>query len=203
MSADPITDSTHGYEAVATRFIDYRATSTVGVATVRTWAQSLPRGAAVLDLGCGSGQPISQILVDAGCALYGVDASPSLLAAFRARFPLAPAECNAVERSELFARTFDAVIAWGVLFLLRPEAQALVIRKVAQALNAGGQFLFTAPTQICTWSDVLTGQTSISLGAEAYRQSLAATGLTLVDTFIDEGANHYYLAAKAPAAPRT
>ena len=75
-----------------------------------------------------------------------------------------------------------------------------MIRQVAPALNDGGQFLFTAPTQACTWSDVLTGQTSISLGAEAYRQTLAATGLTLVDTFIDEGANHYYLAAKAPAA---
>lgn len=200
MTENPTTDSTHGYEAVAARFIDYRATSTVGVATVRTWAQSLPRGAAVLDLGCGSGQPISQILVDADCALHGVDASPSLLAAFRARFPHVPAECNAVERSEFFARTFDGVIAWGLLFLLRPEAQALVIRRVAQALNDGGQFLFTAPAQVCTWSDVLTGQISISLGAEAYRQTLAAAGLTLVDTFVDEGANHYYLAAKAPAA---
>ena len=203
MSEDPTPDVTHGYEAVAARFIDHRATSTVGVATVRTWAQSLARGAAVLDLGCGSGQPISQILVDAGCALHGVEASPSLIAAFRARFPRAPAECNAVERSDFFARTFDGVIAWGLLFLLRPEEQALVIRKVARALNAGGQFLFTAPAQACTWSDLLTGQTSVSLGADAYRQILAAAGLTLIDTFIDEGANHYYLAAKAPAAPNS
>jgi len=46
----------------------------------------------------------------------------------------------------------------------------------------------------------MTGQTSVSLGADAYRQILAAAGLTLIDTFIDKGANHYYLAAKVPAA---
>ena len=203
MKQSSATDSTNGYETIAVRFMDYRATSTVGVATVRIWAQSLPRGAAVLDLGCGSGQPMSQVVIDAGCALHGVDASPSLLAAFRARFPHAPAECNAVEHSEFFARTFDGVLAWGLLFLLRPEKQALVIRKVARALNAGGQFLFTAPAQVCTWSDAMTGQTSISLGADAYRQTLSAAGLTLIDTFIDEGANHYYLAVKASATPRT
>jgi len=196
MTQSASTDSTHGYEAVAAGFIDYRATSTVGVATVRTWAQSLPRGAAVLDLGCGSGQPISQVLVDAGCTLHGVDASPSLLTAFRACFPHVPAECNAVERSEFFARSFDGVLAWGLLFLLPPETQALVVRKVARALNAGGQFLFTAPVQACTWSDAMTGQTSVSLGTDAYRRTLAAAGLTVVDTFTDGGANHYYLAAK-------
>jgi SAM-dependent methyltransferase len=197
-SANP--DPTHGYEAIAARFMAYRAASTVGVATVRTWAQKLPRGAAVLDLGCGSGQPISQVLIDAGCALHGVDASPGLLAAFRARFPHAPAECNAAERSDFFGRTFDGVIAWGLLFLLRPEDQTLVLRRVAPALNDGGQFLFTAPAQACTWADAMTGQTSVALGADAYRQTLTAAGLTLIDTFTDEGANHYYLAAKAPAA---
>ena len=33
---------------------------TIGVATVRHWATSLPKGAAVLDIGCGLGVPISE-----------------------------------------------------------------------------------------------------------------------------------------------
>ena len=68
-----------------------------------------------------------------------------MVAAFRERFPHVPVEHNTVEASEFFGRTFDGVLAWGLLFLLEPAAQALVIEKVAGALNPGGRFLFTAP----------------------------------------------------------
>ena len=53
---------------------------------------------------------------------------------FRLRFPAAQVECSAAENSSFFHRSFDAVIAWGLLFLLPPETQASVIRKAAQAL---------------------------------------------------------------------
>lgn len=68
-------DPSNGYEAAADAFMAGRGTSSVGVGTVRSWAQSLPRGSAVLDLGCGDGMPISQALLDAGLAVWGVDAS--------------------------------------------------------------------------------------------------------------------------------
>ncbi len=174
-------DRSNGYEAVSGEFMARRTGSSVGVATVRQWATTLPPGAAVLDLGCGHGVPISQALFDAGLAVYGIDASPGMIAAFRRRFGNAPAECNAVEDSRLFARPFDGVIAWALMFLLAPGVQASLIHKVSAALNPGGGFLFASPRQICEWSDNLTGQKSVSLGSEAYRQVLEAEGLVLVD----------------------
>ena len=80
-------DPSNGYEAVAREFIAHRTQSTVGVTTVRKWAEALPLGATVLELGPGHGVPISQTLIDAGFRIYAVEASPSLAAAFRVRFP--------------------------------------------------------------------------------------------------------------------
>ncbi len=127
-----------------------------------------------------------------GFSVYGVDASPTLASAFRSRFPREHVVSEAVEDSDFFGRTFDGVIAVGLMFLLSAEAQRNLIRRVALALNPGGRFLFTSPAQSCTWTDVLTGRRSLSLGAEAYRAVPSDAGLALVSEHLDEGDNHYY-----------
>lgn len=127
---------------------------------------------------------------------YGVDASPSMIAAFRTRFPGVPAECSAVQDSGFFDRTFDGAVAWGLVFLLSADDQYRLIRKVSRKLKRGGRFLFTSPGQISEWQDILTGGRSVSLGAREYRRALEAEGLLLVGEADDEGDNHYYFAAK-------
>lgn len=188
-------DKSNGYEEIAYGFIR-RRNPRIGVATVRKWSQTLARGAAMLDLGCGHGVPISQALIEDGFALYGIDASARLIAAFRERFPNAQAECAAVEDSEFFGRTFDGIIAWGLLFLLARDVQATVIHRVAAALSSGGRFLSTSPREAVTWTDVLTERESVSLGAEAYQKILRAEGLILTGEDSDEAENHYYFASR-------
>lgn len=194
-------DRSNGYEAVARKFIEQRS-STVGVETVRAWAQAFTPGSAMLDLGCGHGRPITELLVREGFSVYGVDASARLIEELRARLPSVHAECAAVEDSTFFGRSFEGVVASGLMFLLTPETQALVIAKVACALDPGGCFLFTAPWQVCTWTDALTGRRSVSLGREAYVRLLAAEGLQWEAEFQDEGGNHFYASVKVaePAA---
>jgi cyclopropane fatty-acyl-phospholipid synthase-like methyltransferase len=155
----------------------------------------LPRGCAILELGCGHGV-VSKVLVDEGFEMYGIDASVKMIEAFRQRFPDAHAECSAVEDSDFFRRTFDAVVAWGLMFLLPPDVQVTLIPKIGRALRPGGKLLFTAPTQECTWQDALTGRESFSLGDEHYRQLLVIEGLVLDGEESDEGDNHYYLVSK-------
>ena len=185
-------DPSNGYEAVASEFITRRDQSGIGVATVRAWARSLEPGASILDLGCGHGMPVSAALMEDGFDVYGIDASPSLTDTFRRRFPHAHVACEAVEDSSFFLRKFDAAIAVGLLFLLPADMQESLIRRVAQALNSGGRFLFTSPAEACTWKDMLTGQRSLSLGARAYKDLLSSAGLVLVEGYVDEGDNHYY-----------
>ncbi|HEX4347929.1 MAG TPA: class I SAM-dependent methyltransferase [Vicinamibacterales bacterium] len=180
---------------MAAEFLAVR--SRIGVATVRTWARSLAPGAAVLDLGCGSGVPISEALISDGFDVHGVDASSSLVAAFHQRFPQAPVACEPAEASAFFGRKFEGVVAIGLLFLLPASTQRDLIRRVGAALKPSGQFLFTAPEQECSWADALTGRTSLSLGAAAYREALTAAGLAVVGTYVDEGENYYYAAVRS------
>lgn len=190
-------DPSNGYEAVAHAFIAHRSSSGIGAAAVRRWARTLPRGAAVLDLGCGSGVPVCSVLTGEGATIHGIDASPTMIEAFRERFPGAPARCEPVQESDFFGLRFHGVVAWGLTFLLPPQDQAQLVARVAIALEPGGTFLFTSPAESCEWTDILTGRTSISLGREAYRRLGGEVGLTLVAEGEDEGGNHHYCLGKA------
>lgn len=192
----PAHDAARDYELGARDYIASRS-PVIGVASVERWAKSLPAGASVLDLGCGSGSPITRTLLASGLDVHALDASRSMVAAFRLNFPHVPVACETIERSPLFSRSFDAAIAWGLLFLLRPQAQALAIRKVADALNPGGSFLFTAPAESVEWTDAVTGTPSVSLGRDVYRDLLSSAGLMLAAEDEDEGGNHYFEARKA------
>jgi SAM-dependent methyltransferase len=194
-------DGSNGYEAVANIYIAGRGTrarvgDSIGAAVVKAWADSFPPGATVLDLGSGPGEPSTRILLEAGLTTYAVDASPTMVAAFHERFPGVPIERNTVEASEFFNRTFSGVLAWGLMFLLEPAAQALVIEKVARALEPQGRFLFTAPRQPVEWLDGMTERPSQSLGEHTYQQLLRDAGLTWVASAQDEGENHYYFVEK-------
>jgi len=183
-------DPSHGWNAVAQRFIQAR--SRIGADTVRLWAKQLPPGSDILDVGCGSGEPISAALAEDAFRVFGVDASPVLVAEFRRRLPSAEVACEPAETSSLFQRKFDGAVAIGLLFLLPAQDQRQVIERVARALEPGGRFLFSAPRQACEWADTLTARPSLSLGEAEYRRVLDQAGLCLSGHFVDEGGNHYF-----------
>lgn len=189
-------DMSNGWEAIAKEF--QRIRSTTGLATVRKWASSLPRGGSIVDVGAGAGEPLTAALIEQGFDVSAVDASPTMVAAFQQRFPNVDVACEPAERSAFFNRTFDGALAIGLVFLLPANSQRELIRRMAGALKPGGRLLFSAPRQVCIWDDLLTGQPSSSLGADEYRRILASSGLHLVDEYVDEGGNHYYEARKAP-----
>ncbi|MGB2667191.1 MAG: class I SAM-dependent methyltransferase [Candidatus Acidiferrum sp.] len=188
-------DKSNGYEQVAGRFMSAR-NPRIGAAIIREWSRTVPPRSIILDLGCGHGVPISQTLIEEGFTIFGVDASRTLIEAFRKRFPNAFVECAGVEDSEFFQRTFDGVVACGLMFLMPEDTQSLVIHKVVRALNPNGRFLFTSPKEIVKWRDALTDRESLSLGAKRYHEILDAEGLAVVGERSDEGGNYYYLASK-------
>ena len=105
-----MTDGSNGYEDVAAEFLAGRGrapATAIGTRAVRNWARTLPRGAAVVDLGCGSGIPITKVLVSEGLNVYGIDASPSLVEAFRHNLPEIPVACESVDDSLFLNRVFD------------------------------------------------------------------------------------------------
>ncbi|MEZ5501008.1 MAG: class I SAM-dependent methyltransferase [Steroidobacteraceae bacterium] len=180
------------WERAAQPFIRAVQGSTIGMEVIRRWAKGLRQGAALLDLGCGPGSGRSDVLAERGAELYALDAAPTFVAAYQTRYPHARVRCETIEGSDRFDRHFDAVIAWGLLFLLPGESQRRLIERLAQSLTAGGRLLFTAPAKACAWFDLTTGQPSRSLGARAYAELLCAYGLVLQGEYDDDGDNHYY-----------
>ncbi|MGH1559044.1 hypothetical protein ACRAWD_18025 [Caulobacter segnis] len=73
------------------------------------------------------------------------------------------------------------------MFLLPANDQRKVIERIANALEPGGRFLFSAPRQPCAWDDMLTGQPSLSLGEQEYQRALEQVGMALHGHYFDEG----------------
>jgi SAM-dependent methyltransferase len=202
-----MTDLSNGYEGVAAEFLAGRGrapSTAVGTRAVREWAQTLPPEANVIDLGCGTGLPITKVLVSEGLKVYGVDASPSFVEAFRRNLPEIPVACESVLDSGFFNRTFDAVIAWGLMFLLLPNEQRQLIQKIADILVPHGRLLFTSSTgtEPLAWKDAMTGLESRSLGAVEYRKLLSEAGISVTREYEDEGDSHYFDAVKGNPANR-
>jgi SAM-dependent methyltransferase len=92
-------------------------------------------GESVLDLGCGDGA-LSMRLVELGCSVLGVDASPEMIAAARSLGLDARVEdAHALP----FSEEFDAVFSNAALHWMKdPEA---VLASVWRALKPGGRFV--------------------------------------------------------------
>jgi SAM-dependent methyltransferase len=92
-------------------------------------------GERILDLGCGDGV-LTEALVAAGAEVVGVDASPDMLAAAKAR----GLDARVMDGQALdFVGEFDAVFSNAALhWMLDPAA---VARGVFRALRPGGRFV--------------------------------------------------------------
>lgn len=191
-------DKSNGYEKIAKEFIEIRGQNIDGIGTssVQNWIKSFPEKAKILDLGCGTGIPITKVILDEGMKVFAIDSSVTLIKVFQKNFPNTPVKCEAAENSQFFNQKFDGIIAWGLIFLLSKETQIKILQKASDSLNFGGKLLFTAPKQKTEWEDLMTKQKSISLGAKKYKEVLHEFGLTVIEEFIDEGENYYFNAIK-------
>lgn len=103
----------------------------------------IPPTGQVLDLGCGSGEPIARYLIEQGRAVTGVDASPGAVALCRERFPEHDWIVADMRGLDL-GRRFDGLIAWHSSFhLTRPDQRAL-FEVFARHLRPGGVLMFTS-----------------------------------------------------------
>lgn len=100
----------------------------------------LPRGASVLDVGCGTGLPTARQLIDGGCVVTCVDISPAMLDRARSHVPEARFfEMDAAGLGGLPGR-YDAVVAFFSLLNLPRSAMPRALELIHGALAPGGLF---------------------------------------------------------------
>ncbi len=103
----------------------------------------LEPGAGVLDLGCGTGEPVARYIASKGFRVVGVDESAAMLRIARRVVPgarLIRADMCELELDERFA----AVVAWDSLFHVERGRHPSVFRKLSSLLAPGGLLLLSA-----------------------------------------------------------
>ena len=141
----------------------------------------LPAKGEVLDLGCGSGEPIARYLIGEGRAVTGIDAAPGLIDLCRRRFP--DHDWRVADMRDIdLGRTFDGVIAWHSLFHLTPPDQRRMFAVLVRHLAPGGMLMFTSGTEEGETVGEWRGEPLYhgSLSVEEYRTALAAAGFEVV-----------------------
>lgn len=149
----------------------------------------LAPGASVLDVGCGSGDPIATYLMSRGLAVTGVDASPAMVALCARRFP-AHTWIAADMRIMDLGRTFAGLLAWDSLFHLAPDDQERMFPLLARHAAPGTALMFTSGPRhgeaIGSWrgEDLYHA----SLAPEEYRSRLDAAGFDVVAHAVEDPA---------------
>lgn len=110
------------------------------------FAALIEPGAEVLDLGCGSGEPIARWLLEQCFAVTGVDSASALIDLCRARFPAAEWIVSDMRVLEL-GRGFAGLLAWHSFFHLSPEDQRPMFERFARHLSPGGVLMFTSGSE--------------------------------------------------------
>ncbi len=100
-------------------------------------------GLRVLDLGCGSGQPIAEWFVARGDRVTGVDGAAEMLAECRIPVP-GMAVILADMRGLALGQKFDIVVAFNSFFHLSPNDQRAMVPVFAAHAAPGARLLFTS-----------------------------------------------------------
>ncbi len=102
----------------------------------------LKPGAKILDVGCGSGQPIAAYLIDKGFEVYGVDISTRLI---QYAMRILPKEkCFVADICDFNTGIqFDAIFSWFTLFHIHATKHLQVLEKLYSFLKSKGIILIT------------------------------------------------------------
>ena len=143
--------------------------------------------ASVVDIGCGSAEPIDSYFIENGYDVTGVDSSAALIDICKRRFP----ECAwlvADMRTLSLNRHFEGILAWDSFFHLCPEDQRIMFPIFRSHAAPKAVLMFTSgPSHgeaIGTYNDEPLYHAS--LDAEEYRSLLKHNGFDVVSHVVGD-----------------
>jgi SAM-dependent methyltransferase len=178
-SSDDIIDL---YERHAHDFATDRGRALAGEEDwLRQFTRLLPPTATILDIGCGSGEPIARYLIEKGFAVTGVDASPTLISLCRQRFP--DRHWHVADMRQLaLGTTFDGLLAWDSFFHLTPADQREMFAVFKRHAANGAALMFTSGGSLGESIGSYHGDPlyHASLSPEEYETLLKSAGFRVV-----------------------
>jgi SAM-dependent methyltransferase len=143
---------------------------------------SLPAGARVLDLGCGSGKPVARHMCERGLLVTGVDSSPTMISLCRSRLPEQEWMVGEMRRLSL-ARYFDGIVAWDSFFHLNPDDQRRMFAVFAKHSSGQAVLMFNTGPEHGEAIGCYRGEPlyHASLAAAEYVTLIGESGFKVVD----------------------
>jgi len=175
------------YERHATVFDRDRGNRLVERVWFERFRQVMPEGADVLDLGCGSGEPVARYLIEAAHRVTGVDSSPTLIDLCRSRFPDQTWIADDM-REILLSRRFGGIVAWNSFFHLTPDDQRAMFAVFRDHAKPGAALMFTSGPAAGEAIGSYQGEAlyHASLATAEYEALLAAHGFSTVQHVVED-----------------
>ena len=166
-----------------------------GVNSVKSAFSFLGDRSTVVDLGCGTGIPLTATLNNIGLRVIGVDSSPKMIGAFKKNLPGCETQLTPIQDYVFSNNTISGVLCWGCMFHLPPEDQISVLNNVFSSVSIGGRFLFTSAKEKDSTTGEMDGVTFsyCSLGSDKYNELAINAGWKLIHESEDEDKNYEYL----------
>jgi 2-polyprenyl-3-methyl-5-hydroxy-6-metoxy-1,4-benzoquinol methylase len=143
--------------------------------------KTISPGGSILDVGCGTGEPIAKYFIEKGYQVTGIDASEKMIALCKERFPQSHWILNDMRTLNL-REQFNIVIAWHSLFHLPHADQQRTLKLLASFVKLEGLLVFTSgPEYLEHWSQ--NGNYDLyhaSLSGEEYTKILKDNNLKVL-----------------------
>lgn len=155
--------------------------------SIERFADMLPPKTAILDIGCGSGEPIARFLADKNYLITGVDGSPEMIDLFQATLPHAIARVADMRLLKM-GRTYGGLIAWDSFFHLSPADQRKMFVVFRNHAEPNAPLLFTTGPRFGEAIGMLEGEPlyHASLDPHEYRQLLDWNGFDVVAHVVED-----------------
>jgi SAM-dependent methyltransferase len=137
-----------GYDKIADKYLAWSAPrpTLTRIEYLNRLIDILPKGAKVLELGCGAGVPSTQIMIKRGFDVTATDISSAQLTLAKEHIPEATLIQSDMMSLDFPPRSFDAVVAFYSVFHLPKDEQGKMVERMADWLTDGGWLLFNLNT---------------------------------------------------------
>ena len=123
-----------GYNAIAAKYLTTRTETSEDVQLLQELVRQLPRGAKLLDAGCGAGVPVTKVLGE-HFDVTGVDFAEAQIEMARQLVPEATFICHDIVDLDLPDGSFDAICSYYAIIHIPREEHAKLLQNFYRMLK--------------------------------------------------------------------
>lgn len=170
------------YERNALAFDEQRGKSLFEKKWLDRFTQLLNDGDHILDVGCGSAEPIAKYFIESGYLITGLDFSENMIKLAKSKYPHLNWKVEDMRTFNL-NYLFDGLIAWNSFFHLNPNDQPLALNCFAKHLKINGLLMVTIGHEKGEVLGAVNGDEVYhsSMTIEEYEQILKDLNLDIID----------------------